>query len=61
VALKDFSKVRRAPWSFAGNLPSRSGVGRLNSQTDIANARNEQALQAYRAAVANASAKSPTH
>jgi len=42
-------------WRFAGDLTEPLwGAGRLNSQADIANARNEQAVQVYRAAVANA-------
>jgi len=42
-------------WRFAGDLTEPIwGAGRLNAQADIANARNEQAVQAYRAAVANA-------
>ena len=42
-------------WSFAGNLTQPLwGAGRLNSQSDVAQARSDQVLAQYKSAVANA-------
>jgi multidrug efflux system outer membrane protein len=54
-ALADLFSGPARTWKFAGDLTQPLwGAGRLFAAQDAANARNEQAVQAYRSAVANA-------
>jgi multidrug efflux system outer membrane protein len=55
VALHDLFTGPARTWRFAGDLTQPIwGWGRVSSQADVAGARGEQALQVYKAAVANA-------
>ena len=54
-ALSDLFSGPARIWSFAGNLTQPLwGAGRLNSQSDVAQARSDQVLAQYKIAVANA-------
>lgn len=54
-ALGDLFSGPARIWSFAGNLTQPLwGAGRLNSQSDVAQARSDQVLAQYKNAVANA-------
>ncbi len=55
ASLSDLFSGPARIWRFAGDITQPLwGAGRLNNQTNAAEARNEQALQNYRSTVANA-------